>query len=142
MIGVAVLALVFASIWIYLPWLRWRMRVNRIVDEKLAAREKRPGLFSTPSYKAYNKLTAAEYRDVLKDPRYVAERLLEISANDADPRRRKVRADHNLLGSTGGTATAGAAPSPGPLPARISSAIRPCSGYSSAQSGRRGRRTG
>ena len=33
-------------------------------------------------------MTGPEYRDVLRDPRYVAERLLENSANDADARRR------------------------------------------------------
>jgi hypothetical protein len=38
-----------------------------------------------PGYEKHYALTGRGYRDVLKDPRYVAERLLEDSANDADP---------------------------------------------------------
>jgi hypothetical protein len=88
MIGVASLALAFASIWVYLPWLLWRVRVNRVIDQKLTGPDKRSALFSNPSYESYNKLTGAEYLDVLKDPRYVAERLFETAAKDADPQRR------------------------------------------------------
>jgi hypothetical protein len=88
MIGVAALALGFASVWVYLPWLRWRLRVDRIIDKKLAGRDRHSDVFFDPTYEKYYALTGPEYRDVLKDPRYVAERLLENSANDADPRRR------------------------------------------------------
>ena len=88
MIGVAALALAFATIWVYLPWLRWRLRVDRIIDKKLAGRDRQGDVFFDPTYEKYYALTGPEYRDVLKDPRYVAERLLENSANDADPRRR------------------------------------------------------
>jgi hypothetical protein len=88
MIGVAALALAFASVCVYLPWLRWRLRVDRIIDKKLAGRDKQRGVFFDPTYEKYYDLTGPEYRDVLKDPRYVAERLLEDSANDADLGRR------------------------------------------------------
>ena len=87
-IGVAALALAFASVWVYLPWLRWRVRVDRIIDKKLAGRDRHGDVFFDPTYEKYYALTGPEYRDVLKDPRYVAERLLEDSANDADPLRR------------------------------------------------------
>jgi hypothetical protein len=89
MIGVAALALAFASVWVYLPWLRWRVRVDRIIDKKLAGRDRHSDVFFDPTYEKYYALTGPEYRDVLKDPRYVAERLLEDSANDADPLRRE-----------------------------------------------------
>ncbi len=59
-----------------------------IIDQKLVSSNKMPVLFSAPSYKDYNLLTGAELQDILGDPRYVAERLLETSAKDADPRRR------------------------------------------------------
>ncbi len=88
MIGVAALALVFACVWVYLPWLRWRLRVDRIIDKKLAGRDRHGNVFFGPTYEKYYALTGPEYQDVLKDPRYVAERLLEDSANDADPQRR------------------------------------------------------
>jgi hypothetical protein len=88
MIGVAALGLAFASVWVYLPWLLWRMRVDRIIDKKLAGRDRHSSGFFDPTYEKYYALTGPEYRDVLRDPRYVAERLLEDSANDADPQRR------------------------------------------------------
>ena len=67
MIGIAALALAFASVWVYLPWLRWRARVDRIIDKKLAKPDRRGGLFFSPTYQQYNDLTGPEYRDVLKD---------------------------------------------------------------------------
>ena len=88
MIGVAALALAFASIWVYLPWLMRRMRVNPIVDEKLIGRDNRNDLSFDPTYENYYYLTRPEYLDVLGDPRYVAERLLEAAARDADSGRR------------------------------------------------------
>ena len=88
MIGIATLALAFASIWVYVPWLKWRVRVDRIIDKKLAAPDQNANIMFDPSYATYNKLTGPEYLDVLANPRYVAERLFETSANDADPKRR------------------------------------------------------
>jgi hypothetical protein len=88
MIGVAALALAFASVWVYLPWLLWRVRVDRIIDKKLAGRDRHSNVLFDPTYETYYALTGPEYRDVLKDPRYVAERLIEDSANDVDPLRR------------------------------------------------------
>jgi hypothetical protein len=88
MIGVAALALAFASVWVYLPWLLWRVRVERIIHKKLVGRDRHSDVFFDPTYETYYALTGREYRDVVKDPRYVAERLLEDSANDADPLRR------------------------------------------------------
>jgi hypothetical protein len=88
MIGVAVVALAFATSWVYLPWLRWRLRVDRIIDKKLAGRDRHRDIFFDPTYEKYYDLTGPEYQDVVGDPRYVAERLLETSAKDGDPQRR------------------------------------------------------
>ena len=88
MIGVAALALALASYWFYLPWLRWRVRIESIIAEKLAAPDKEGGLFSEPSYQKYNRLTGPEYQDILRNPRYVAERVLDIATKDSDLKRR------------------------------------------------------
>ena len=88
MIGVAALALAFASIWVYLPWLRRRMRVDPIVDEKLVGRDNRIDSSFDPTFERYYGLTRPEYLDVVGDPRYVAERLLEAAAKDVDSERR------------------------------------------------------
>jgi hypothetical protein len=108
MIGVAALALAFATIWAYLPWLRWRLRVDRIIDKKLAGRDRHSDVFFDPTYEKYYALTGPEYRDVLNDPRYVAERLLANSANDADPGRRAeaFSALRRLLAESGSPALA------------------------------------
>jgi hypothetical protein len=73
MIGVAALALALPSYWFYLPWLRWRVRVERIIADKFVAPGKEGGLFFDPTYQKYNGLTGPEYQDVdvknAEDPR-------------------------------------------------------------------------
>ena len=88
MIGVAALALALAFYWYYLPWLRWRIRVERIIAEKLVAPSKVEELSFAPTYQKYNGLTGPEYQDILRDPRYVAELVLQIATKDSDSRRR------------------------------------------------------
>ena len=102
MIIVAAIAVAFATVWVYLPWLRWRMRVDGIIANKLASPDKLQVLFSSPTFQRYNKLTAPEYEDVLHGPRYVCERLLAAALADRDAQRRS--AAFSTLGSVLGEA--------------------------------------
>ena len=97
MIIVAAIGTAFATVWVYLPWLRWRMRIDDIIANKLASPDKLQVLFSSPTFQQYNKLTRPEYEDVLHGPRYVCERLLATALADVNVQRRS--AAFSTLGS-------------------------------------------
>jgi hypothetical protein len=89
MIGVAILGLVIAFFRVYLPWIMWRARVDRVIDQKLAAPTPLANLvLSEPTFQRFNDLANAEYEDVLRGPRHFAERLFATWVNDADAARR------------------------------------------------------
>ena len=94
MLAVAAVAVVLASVLVYIPWLLWRTRVDRIIDRKLVESEPVGILFYSPTFQQMHGLTASELQDLLDAPDYVTDRLLAISRDDPSwTRRSRVLSD-------------------------------------------------
>jgi hypothetical protein len=82
MLAVAAVAIVFCGRWVYWPRQRWRLHLDRLIVGKLAGPHDPPGHHGDLGYRGWNGLGESDYRDVLSDPRYVAERLFVIRDTD------------------------------------------------------------
>src|SRR5262245_31857437 len=93
-IAIAILALVFAYMWVLVPYWRWRERVNVVIEKKLLHPDPARGFLSDYRYEYSYGLTSLDERDLRREPGYVVAKLLDAA-------RQQPTADHRQVALTG-----------------------------------------
>ena len=87
---VAAMAVLSAAMTRWVPYLLWRLRLERAIVGKVEGDAAADHLaYSNPSFQLYHDLNDAEAADLRREPGRVVDRLLRDVAEPGDPRRRE-----------------------------------------------------
>jgi hypothetical protein len=98
---VAALAVGMAAVMVWIPWIRWRIRVDRVIREKLEPPSTNTiaRFEETPTFQTVKGLSTGELEDLLRDPKHVVDELLitVARAKSEDRRSTAARSISNFL---------------------------------------------